>query len=74
MADAKVIDPQYGVEKGMTSPAAVLGDGHFLGGQYTLDAMERDYFYPTLVYRKTPKVWEDKGGQGAWSRANTRAR
>lgn len=132
MADAKAIDAQYGVEKGMTSLAAalaggnliyessgmtasllgasfeafvlddemhantyrilrgcevkeenlgfdaiceaVLGDGHFLGGKHTLDAMERDYFYPSLADRETPKVWQDAGGKDAWTRANAVAR
>ncbi|MDU8910637.1 trimethylamine methyltransferase family protein [Aestuariicoccus sp. MJ-SS9] len=53
---------------------AVLGEGHFLGGAQTLAAMERDYFYPALSDRATPRAWEDAGRQDAWSRANARAR
>ncbi|MEO0390387.1 MAG: trimethylamine methyltransferase family protein [Pseudomonadota bacterium] len=132
MTDAKAIDAQYGMEKGITSMAAalaggnliyessgmtasllgasfeafvlddemhsntyralrgvevteenlgfdaicaaVLGDGHFLGGQHTYAAMERDYFYPTLADRDAPRAWEENGAQDAWTRANARAR
>ena len=132
MTDAKAIDAQYGVEKGLTSMAAalaggnliyessgmtasllgasyeafvlddemhshtyralrgievsqdnlaydaicdaVLGEGHFLGGQHTLAAMERDYFYPSLADRDEPRTWAEKGGQDAWELANQKAR
>ena len=131
MTDAKAIDAQYGVEKGMTSLAAalsganliyessgmtasllgasfeafvlddemhslsyralrgvevtaenlgfdascdaVLGEGHFLGGDQTLGAMERDYFYPLLADRDNPKTWADNGAPDAWTRAKQRA-
>lgn len=132
MTDAKAIDAQYGVEKGLTSLAAalaggnliyessgmtasllgasfeafilddemhahtyrilrgievteenlgynaiaeaVLGEGHFLGGQHTYAAMERDYFYPTLADRDDPQTWAMNGGKDAWAAANARAR
>ncbi|MEM8801616.1 MAG: trimethylamine methyltransferase family protein [Pseudomonadota bacterium] len=132
MTDAKAIDAQYGMEKGITSLAAalaggnliyessgmtasllgasfeafvlddemhantyralrgievnednlgfdaicqaVLGEGHFLGGQHTYAAMERDYFYPTLADRDEPGTWREKGSQDAWSRAKDRVR
>ena len=131
MTDAKAIDAQYGMEKGITSMAAalaggnliyessgmtasllgasfeafvlddemhsntyralrgievtddnlgfvaicdaVLGEGHFLGGQHTYAAMERDYFYPSLADRDDPRTWAENGGADAWSRARTRA-
>ncbi len=53
---------------------AVLGEGHFLGGQHTLDAMERDYFYPTLSDRNDPKTWGDLGAETMWDKANARAK
>ena len=53
---------------------AVLGDGHFLGAEHTLAAMERDYFYPTLADRDPPSVWEEGGAHDMWTRANARAR
>ena len=132
MTDAKAIDAQYGMEKGITSMAAalaggnliyessgmtasllgasfeafvlddemhsntyralrgievskdnlgfdaiceaVLGDGHFLGGQHTYAAMERDYFYPTLADRDEPRTWAENGALDAWARANARAK
>ena len=132
MTDAKAIDAQYGVEKGMTSLAAglaggnliyessgmtasllgvsfeafilddemhghtyralrgvevseanlgfadiceaVLGEGHFLGGDQTLAAMERDYFYPALADRDDPGVWGASGAPTAWDRAKLKAR
>ncbi len=131
MSDAKAIDAQYGMEKGLTSMAAalaggnliyessgmtasllgasfeafvlddemhsytyralrgievthenlgfdaiceaVLGEGHFLGGQHTFAAMERDYFYPSLADRDEPRTWAENGAQDAWSRARHRA-
>ncbi len=53
---------------------AVLGDGHFLGGDHTLQAMERDYFYPSLADRDDPRAWSEKGGADAWSVAKARVR
>ena len=131
MTDAKAIDAQYGMEKGITSLAAalaggnliyessgmcasllgasfegfvldnemhshnyrilrgievndenlgfhaiceaVLGEGHFLGGQHTYQAMERDYFYPSLADRDDPASWAGKGALDSWSRARRRA-
>ncbi|MEM9475778.1 MAG: trimethylamine methyltransferase family protein [Pseudomonadota bacterium] len=132
MTDAKAIDAQYGMEKGITSLAAalaggnliyessgmtasllgasfegfvlddemhshtyrvlrgievsddtlgvssirdaVLGEGHFLGGQQTIEAMERDYFYPSLADRDDPRSWSDKGAPDAWRYARNRVR
>ena len=133
MSDAKAIDAQYGMEKGLTSLAAalaggnliyeslghdrlasggelrrrsswmtkctppptghcagvevseenlgfdaiceaVLGDGHFLGGAQTMAAMERDYVYPDIADRDTPRAWADKGAPDAWSMARNKAR
>jgi trimethylamine--corrinoid protein Co-methyltransferase len=54
--------------------AAVLGDGHFLGGQHTLDAMQRDYFYPSLSDRTDPRTWANNGAKTMWDRARTRAK
>lgn len=53
---------------------AILGEGHFLGGQHTLEAMERDYFYPELADREDPNSWEVNGRQDAWSRAKEKAK
>ena len=53
---------------------AVLGDGHFLGGQHTFEAMERDYFYPALANRDEPRTWAEKGAKDVWAVANAQAR
>ncbi|WP_415401518.1 trimethylamine methyltransferase family protein [Tateyamaria sp. SN3-11] len=52
--------------------AAVQGEGHFLGGLQTIAAMERDYVYPSLADRDTPKTWEEGGALTAWDRASAR--
>ena len=52
---------------------AVLGEGHFLGGDHTIAAMERDYFYPALADRDDPASWHDKGAPDAWSQARLKA-
>ena len=53
--------------------ASVLGDGHFLGGDQTQKAMERDYFYPSLADRDEPRTWALNGANDAWTRAKARA-
>jgi trimethylamine--corrinoid protein Co-methyltransferase len=53
---------------------AVLGEGHFLGSDHTMAAMERDYFYPALADRDPPQAWQEKGATDAWSRARIRAK
>ncbi len=54
--------------------AAVMGEGHFLGGAHTHAAMERDYFYPSLADRDAPRTWAESGAADAWTRARDRAR
>ncbi len=53
---------------------AVLGEGHFLGGDDTMVSMSRDYFYPTLADRNPPVTWEENGSQDAWDVAREKAR
>ncbi|MEM8776665.1 MAG: trimethylamine methyltransferase family protein [Pseudomonadota bacterium] len=53
---------------------AILGEGHFLGGAHTFEAMERDYVYPSLADRDMPRAWEEKGAPDAWTVANARVR
>ncbi|TQV83059.1 trimethylamine methyltransferase family protein [Denitrobaculum tricleocarpae] len=52
---------------------AVTGEGHFLGAAQTMDAMQRDYFYPALADRNEPRTWEEAGATDLWTRARTRA-
>ena len=53
---------------------SVFGEGHFLGGQHTLAAMERDYYYPKLSNRQDPDSWMEDGKPTIYKEANARAR
>ena len=53
--------------------SAVTGDGHFLGGTHTMNAMERDYYYPSLADRQTPRMWNDAGAPDVWGVAKDKA-
>jgi len=53
---------------------AIEGEGHFLGGQHTMDAMQRDHFYPKLADRQDPRTWEMMGKEQLWEKANREAR
>ena len=37
------------------------GPGHFLGHEQTLDLMQKDYVYPTVGDRTSPKEWVEQG-------------
>jgi len=37
------------------------GPGHYLGHGQTLDLMQKDYLYPDLANRYSPKEWVEKG-------------
>ena len=50
------------------------GEGHFLGGPHTMGAMERDYYYPKLANRQTPRDWNDSGAPDAWSVAREKVK
>ncbi len=53
--------------------AVVTGEGHFLGSDHTMAAMQRDYYYPTLADRNDPASWVELGAPDAWSIAKKRA-
>jgi len=54
---------------------AVYGEGHFLGSQHTMAAMQRDYFWPSdLSDRQQPVAWEEGGAMDMWQRANVKVR
>ncbi|WP_350333776.1 trimethylamine methyltransferase family protein [Coralliovum pocilloporae] len=53
---------------------AVTGEGHFLGGTHTMNAMQRDYFYPKLADRVDPRSWAENGAEDIWSLAREEAR
>jgi trimethylamine--corrinoid protein Co-methyltransferase len=37
------------------------GPGHYLGSDDTLNRMQRDYVYPSLGNRSSPKEWVERG-------------
>lgn len=53
---------------------AIEGEGHFLGGSHTMEAMQRDHFYPKLADRLEPRTWEESGKTTMWQRANLKAK
>jgi trimethylamine--corrinoid protein Co-methyltransferase len=53
--------------------SAIFGEGHFLGGDHTLAAMQRDYYYPAVGDRDTPRVWEEGGSRTHEDRAKDTA-
>ena len=53
---------------------AVTGAGHFLGGMHTMDAMQRDYYYPQLADRNPPVTWAEEGAKDVWSVAKEKAK
>ncbi len=52
---------------------AVLGEGHFLGEDQTMVAMERDYVYPEFADREQPITWAENGSMDMWARARVKA-
>ncbi|MBX2884802.1 MAG: trimethylamine methyltransferase family protein [Granulosicoccus sp.] len=53
---------------------AIEGEGHFLGGQHTMEAMQRDHFYPKFADRQDPRTWELTGSEQLWAKANREVR
>ena len=52
----------------------ITGEGHFIGEIQTMEAMERDYFYPKLGDRLEPTTWAESGAQDAGQKANKEVR
>ncbi|MEM7563627.1 MAG: trimethylamine methyltransferase family protein [Pseudomonadota bacterium] len=57
-----------------TMKNVITGEGHFIGETQTMEAMERDYYYPKLGDRLEPTTWAENGAQDAWQRANAEVR
>ena len=54
---------------------AVFGEGHFLGLEHTLNAMQRDYFYPSQLSDRSPSdAWVEQGAQDMWQKAHQKVR
>ncbi|MBX2823487.1 MAG: trimethylamine methyltransferase family protein [Gammaproteobacteria bacterium] len=54
--------------------SVITGEGHFIGEAQTMEAMERDYYYPALSDRLEPTTWAEQGAQDMWHRANEKAK
>jgi trimethylamine--corrinoid protein Co-methyltransferase len=52
----------------------ISGEGHFIGETQTMEAMERDYYYPKLSDRIEPTTWAEEGARDMWQRANESVR
>jgi trimethylamine--corrinoid protein Co-methyltransferase len=52
----------------------ITGEGHFIGETQTMEAMERDYFYPRIGDRLEPTTWAEAGAKDAAQRANHEVR
>ena len=52
----------------------IAGDGHFIGESQTMQAMERDYFYPRFGDRLEPATWAEQGAQNIWQKTNRQAK
>ncbi len=52
----------------------ITGEGHFIGESQTLQAMERDYYYPELGDRQEPSTWARQGARDIRQKANEKAR
>ena len=45
------------------------GPGHYLGHAQTLDLMQKEYIYPTIGDRASPKEWKEQGATDTVTRA-----
>lgn len=52
----------------------VLGAGHFLGAEQTIDLMESEFYYPELADRSAYGQWEEEGSKDINERADIRTR
>ncbi len=50
------------------------GPGHFLGSDQTLELMQRDYVYPEIGDRASPKEWVEQGSTDSVQRARVYVR
>jgi trimethylamine--corrinoid protein Co-methyltransferase len=48
------------------------GPGHYLGHAQTLELMQRDYVYPEVADRTSPKEWEELGKPKLLEKATAR--
>ncbi len=54
------------------SDVCINGPGHYLGSDQTLSLMQREYVYPSLGNRMSPKEWNEAGRPDIVKRATAR--
>ena len=54
--------------------SVITGEGHFLGETQTMEAMERDYYYPKFSDRLEPTAWKEAGATTIEQRAQAHVR
>ncbi|MFT4606691.1 MAG: trimethylamine--corrinoid protein Co-methyltransferase [Gammaproteobacteria bacterium] len=54
--------------------SVITGVGHFIGETQTMEAMERDYYYPKLSDRLEPTTLAEEGAKDMWQRASTKVK
>lgn len=68
----EVSDDSLSVE--VIRDVCLSGPGHFLGSDQTLSLMEKEYVYPALGNRMSPKEWNEAGKPDIIARATARKR
>jgi len=63
----EVTEDKIGLE--VMRQVCLEGPGHYLGHAQTLDLMQREYVYPALADRTSPKGWEEAGKPDLLARA-----
>ena len=66
----EVTDDNLSVEA--VRQVCIEGPGHFLGHPQTLELMEKDYVYPDVADRTSPKEWLEQGSTNVVQRARKR--
>lgn len=56
------------------SQVCIEGPGHYLGNEQTLQLMQKDYVYPQVANRMSPKEWNEAGKPEIVERAAARKR
>ena len=72
MRGIEVTDETLSVET--IRAVCIDGPGHFLGSEQTLRLMQRDYLYPVVGDRSSPKEWMENGATDVLQKAAWRVR
>jgi trimethylamine---corrinoid protein Co-methyltransferase len=66
----EVTDESLSVD--VISDVCLAGPGHYLGSDQTLTLMQKDYVYPLMANRMSPKEWIEAGKPDLIERAHAR--